>query len=83
MEHVQPLVDAVKPVIQDTITSKSVTPIINSAATSSAYSATKSSANLVLQESSWLWGDQRVWYLAGGLAVGFYFGFRIGVVSSR
>jgi len=83
MESVQPLVDAVGPVIQDAISTQSVTPIINSAISTPAYSATKSSANTLIQESAWIWGDQRVWWLAGGIAIGFYFGFRVGVVSGR
>ena len=83
METVQPLVNAVAPIIQDAISTQSMTPIINSAASTSAYSVSKSSAESLLQKSSWIWGDQRVWWLVGGVAVGFYFGFRVGVVSGR
>jgi len=83
MDSVQPVVAAVKPIIQDAISSKSVTPIINSAIATPAFIATKSSADALLQESSWIWGNQKLWWLVGGVAVGFYFGFRVGVVSGR
>jgi len=71
----------VPPVIKDALTTHSVAPIIHSA--TPAYSATRSSISTLLHQSSWLWGDQRVWWLVGGVAVGFYFGFRVGVVSGR
>ena len=44
-----PLVSAVAPIIQDVITSKSVTPITTSAST--VLSASKSSADAVIQDS--------------------------------
>ena len=71
----------VPPVIKDALTPHSVAPIIHSA--TPAYSATRSSISTLLHQSSWFWGDQRVWWLVGGVAVGFYFGFRVGVVSGR
>jgi len=83
MDSVQPVVAAVRPIIQDAISSQSVTPIINSAIATPAFAATRSSADAFLHESSWIWGDQKVWWLVGGVAVGFYFGFRVGVVSGR
>jgi len=83
MENVQPLVAAVKPVIQDAISSQSVTPILNSAVASPAYATTRSSASSLIEKVAWLWYDKRAWWLVGGIAVGFYFGFRVGVVSGR
>ena len=83
MENVQPLVAAVKPVIQDAISSQSVTPILNSAVASPAYATTRTSASSLIEKVAWLWYDKRAWWLVGGIAVGFYFGFRVGVVSGR
>ena len=74
---------AVSPIIQDVITSKSVTPITTSA--SSVLSASNSSADAVIQDSLVvrILSDRRLLWLLGGAVVGFYFGFRIGVVSGR
>lgn len=83
MVQQSPLVAAVSPIIQDVITSKSVTPITTSA--SSVLSASKSSADAVIQDSLVvrILSDRRLLWLLGGAVVGFYFGFRIGVVSGR
>ena len=76
METVSPLVGAVRPFLENS----SVTTIQNGQAV---LQASKHQAEQVLEESSWLWQDQRLLWLLGGAAVGLYFGFRIGVVSGR
>merc|ERR1711973_710120 len=71
---------AVRPIIHEVISSNSVTEMTRSLSTSS---LSLVSADAVIQQSSWLWRDKQWLWLIGGVAVGFYFGFRIGVVSGR
>ena len=63
----QPLVAAVRPFIQDAMSSNAVTAIITNSP----------------DPPTWLLRDNKLLWLLGGVAVGFYFGFRVGVVSGR
>ena len=76
MDSVEPLVAAVRhsvrPFIQEAISSSGVTSIIR----------TSQHPTGVLQ-STWIPRDSKVIWIFGGIAVGFYFGFRVGVVSGR
>lgn len=73
------------PVLHEVITSGSLTPLTSSSA-ASLLTESLTSARLV-QHSAWLWTDKATLWLItaglGGAAVGFFFGFRIGVVSGR
>ena len=80
METVGVVAAAVKPIIQEKISQHSVTAVSTSQAV---IRASRHQAETVLEESSWLWRDHRILWLIGGAAVGFYFGFRLGVVSGR
>ena len=53
--------------IQDAMTSNAVTAIITSRP----------------EPPTWLLRENKLLWLLGGVAVGFYFGFRVGVVSGR
>ena len=63
----EPLVAAVRPFIQDAISSSAVTAIITNSP----------------DPETWLLRDNKLLWLLGGIGVGFYFGFRVGVVSGR
>ena len=63
----QPLVAAVRPFIQDAISSNAVTAIITNSQ----------------EPPTWILRENKLLWLLGGAAVGFYFGFRVGVVSGR
>ena len=73
------------PVLQEVISSGSLTPLTTSSAASLITESLSSSR--VVQQSAWLWTDQTtLWLISaglGGAAVGFFFGFRIGIVSGR
>jgi len=70
VDAVQPLVDAVQPVLEEGLAPLTTNPQVQAVAASTAWLGR-------------LWEDSRLWWLAGGLLVGGYFGYRVGGVSAR
>ena len=76
------------PVLQEAISSRTVSPLTSSStAALLSEHLTPLASSQVIQESAWLWRDRSTLWLVcaglGGAAVGFFFGFRIGIVSGR
>ena len=67
------IMDSVEPLVA------AVTPFIQDAMASNAVTSIITSC----QQPRAALGDNKVIWLIGGIAVGFYFGFRVGVVSGR
>ena len=85
MRAINAVKEELVPVLQEVISSASLSPLTASSAAS--LLTENLSSSRVIQGSHWLWTDNTTLWLIlaglGGAATGFFFGFRLGIVSGR